>query len=105
MKHENIFDAIPDDIKKEVFENIIENDKFKLERIISEAHASPPEFWYDQDKNEFVMLLKGSAQISFREGRNIILKPGDYIIIPANTEHRVDWTDEAEITIWLALHY
>ncbi|MFC2133470.1 cupin domain-containing protein [Bacteroidota bacterium] len=105
MKVENIFDAIPNNIKEEVFENIIENDKFKLERIISEAHASPPDFWYDQNKNEFVMLLKGSAQLSFREGRNIILKPGDYLIIPAHTEHRVDWTDDSEKTVWLALHY
>lgn len=105
MDLKNIFDSLPNNIKEEVFEKIMENDKFRIERIISDAHASPPGFWYDQEKNEFVMLLKGSAKLSFRDGNNFTLKPGDYLIIPAHTEHRVDWTDESEITIWLALHY
>ena len=105
MDFKNIFDSLPNNIKEEVFEKIMENDKFRIERIISDAHASPPGFWYDQEKNEFVMILKGSAKLSFRDGNNFTLKPGDYLIIPAHTEHRVDWTDESEITIWLALHY
>ena len=99
MKPENIFDNIPTDIKEEIFEKILENEKFKLERIISETHASPPNFWYNQDKNEFVILLKGSAQLSFRGGKSITLKPGDYLNIPAHFEHRVDWTDDSEKTI------
>ena len=35
----------------------------------------------------------------------IIMKPGDYVHIPAHRRHRVAWTDPSQPTIWLALHY
>lgn len=102
---QNIFDKVPKNLKEELFESIAENNHFKLERIISEAHSSPPGYWYDQHKNEFVLLLQGSAQLSFQDDKSIILNPGDYLFIPAHTKHRVEWTDDKEKTIWLALHY
>lgn len=101
----NIFKNIPTDLKEELFESLIENEAFKLERIISVAHASPPDFWYDQDKREFIILLQGNAQLSFQDGERIILNPGDYIIIEQHRKHRVDWTSATEKTVWLALHY
>lgn len=101
----NIFANIPADLKAEVFEPLIEESNFKLERIISEAHSSPPGYWYDQEKNEFVLLLQGSAELSFENEDSIILRQGDYLIIPAHKKHRVKWTDETTQTIWLALHY
>ena len=35
----------------------------------------------------------------------IIMKPGDYLLIPAHRRHRVEWTAPDQPTIWLALHY
>lgn len=99
----NIFDNIPDKLEEELFEDIITNKNFKLERIISDGHTTPKDFWYDQDKNEFVMVLSGSATILFDDNTNVSLSHGDYIIIPAHKKHRVEKTDSK--TVWLALHY
>jgi cupin 2 domain-containing protein len=34
-----------------------------------------------------------------------LLRPGDYLLIPAYRRHRVEWTDPTQPTVWLALHY
>ena len=105
---ENIFNHIPSDLPDELIE-ILAGDAEKgirIERIISRGHASPPGFWYDQDKNEFVMVLKGKAGLLFKRSDEIFeLSPGDYIEIPAHTLHRVEWTSSEEDTVWLAIHY
>ena len=101
----NIFDNLPIELKEEFFEEILSTKDFKLERIISEGHASPTNFWFDQDKNEFVLLLKGKAKLSFEDGSKLELIPGDYLIIKAHQKHRVDWTDPNQKTFWLAIHY
>ncbi len=101
----NIFGDLPQNFDVEFFQNILESKNFTLERIISKGHSSPKDFWYDQEKNEFIILLSGSAILSFDDGRNFILKSGDYLIIPAHQKHRVDKTDLKNKTFWLALHY
>lgn len=81
---------------------------FRLERIVSRQHASPPGFWYDQDTVEWVFLLQGSATLSLEESdgqiRRIHLKPGDFLELPAHRRHRVEETDPEKDTIWIALH-
>lgn len=105
LKH-NLFADIPASFREEIFENIIEHKHFKLERILSSGQTTPPGEWYDQPKAEWVILLKGSAQLRFEgEGEVIKLQPGDFIHIPAHKRHRVERTDEHEKTVWLALHY
>ncbi|MCX6168902.1 MAG: cupin domain-containing protein [Ignavibacteriales bacterium] len=101
----NIFENLPDNFKEEFFEDILSTNDFKLGRIISEGHSSPDNFWYDQRKNEFILLLSGSAKVSFDNGKKFELKPGDYLIINAHQKHRVDGTDPLEKTFWLTLHY
>ena len=101
----NIFDNIPSNIPEEIIEILIDSDQLKVERIISKGHVSPKDFWYDQDKNEFVILLKGSAKLLFENDEQIILSAGDYIIIPAHKKHRVEWTDPETETIWFAIFY
>ncbi len=39
------------------------------------------------------------------EEKEIVLRPGDHIRIPAHKKHRVDWTAEGEETVWLAVFY
>jgi cupin 2 domain-containing protein len=52
------------------------------------------------------MLLRGSAGILFEDAEGtIVLKPGDWLDIPAHRKHRVEWTVPNEKTIWLAVHY
>jgi len=101
----NIFDNFPKNDDREFIEEILSTKDFKLERIISEGHISPPNYWYDQDKNEFVLLLKGKAELSFDNGEKYELNPGDYMIINAHQKHRVDWTDPNQKTFWLTILY
>ncbi|MBU6529261.1 cupin domain-containing protein (plasmid) [Methylocystis sp. MJC1] len=77
----------------------------RIERIVSTGQASPLGFWYDQEQTEWVVLLSGSAGLMF-EGEDAlhILRSGSYVEIPAHLRHRVEWTDAAEPTVWLAVH-
>ena len=105
MEVNNFFENIPDEIPEEILEKIIGKKNLKVERIISDGHSSPPNYWYDQNNNEFVLLLKGSAELSFENGENVFLKPGDYLIIPPHKKHRVENTDKSGKTIWLTIHF
>lgn len=101
----NIFENVPDKLKDELFERLLTNDNFIIERIVSDGHKSPEDFWFDQSTDEFVILIKGSAQIAFENNASILLNPGDHILIPAHQKHRIEWTDPEEMTFWLAVHY
>ncbi|MDH5764572.1 MAG: cupin domain-containing protein [Gammaproteobacteria bacterium] len=102
---ENLFSNIPASLPDEIFETIVKSEYVHIERIVSKGHKTVENKWYDQEKNEWVLLIKGSAQISFDQGMAVVLKPGDYMNIPAHKKHRVDWTDNDVETIWLAVHY
>lgn len=101
----NIFDDIPEDLRREVVESLVDNDKVTIERIISKGHTSPDSGWYDQDSNEWVIVLKGAAVLSFADESTVKLEAGDHINISAHEKHRVSWTDPDIETIWLAIHY
>lgn len=105
MKTSNIFKNIPKQLKEELFEELLCRDGLKIERIVSNGHISPENEWYDQDNNEWVILLQGEAILSFESGEDVKLESGDYINIPAHTRHKVSWTTPQSKTIWLALHY
>jgi cupin 2 domain-containing protein len=102
----NLFADIPGDLRDECIETLLETSGFRVERIVSRGHRSPAGFWYDQDEKEWVALLKGSAGLRF-EGREdlIILHTGDSVHIDQRRRHRVEWTDAAQDTIWLAIYY
>lgn len=106
MDVKNIFSGIQEQTPEEIFETIIKTHQFKIERIISSGQSTDKGKWYDQDVDEWVILLKGSAGLLI-EGNNEVLsmKPGDYINIPAHKKHRVEWADPEGETIWLAVHY
>jgi len=105
MNYKNIFKEIPSDLRAEVLETLVTSKNIRIERIISKGNSSPPDFWYDQDENEWIILLKGSAKLLFDDGMIIELNPGDYVNIPSNKKHRVDWTTPDEETICLAVFY
>jgi cupin 2 domain-containing protein len=105
MNHiQNIYSSIPATLTQELFQDILITDTFKVKRIVSKGHASPKDFWYDQEHNEWVILLKGRAGLLFEKSNHIIeLTPGDYINIPAHLKHRVEWTDPDIETVWLEI--
>ena len=101
----NIFSTQDINSENEFIEDLLKTDNFKVERIISEGHVTEKNFWYDQETNEFVLLIKGEAKIKYENEEIVLLAPGDWLIIPAHKKHRVEWTSETEKTFWLTIHY
>ena len=101
----NIFDSIPTDLSSEIFDDLVSRDTVKIERIISKGQTSPDFGWYDQEQNEWVIIIAGSAIIGFDDKPSVTLKTGDYLNIPAHQKHKVAWTDPDVETVWLAVHY
>lgn len=101
-----LFARVRKRLNDEQVEVLAGSDAVRIERIVSTGHASAPGFWYDQERPEFVVVLAGAAGLRFageRAARR--LGPGDWVDIPANARHRVEWTDPATPTVWLAVHY
>jgi len=105
IKIHNLFHSLPDAKIEEVIATLLEGEHFRIERIISEGQATPPGEWFDQDTDEWVILLQGSAGLLFdNTGEITVMRPGDYVLIPSHVRHRVEWTDTTQKTIWLAVH-
>lgn len=100
----NLFTNLPSNLPDELFTTLLEADYLRIERIVSQGHSSPEGFWYDQDQNEWILVLQGAARLSI-EGESKELNPGDHINIPAHQKHRVEWTTPDEPTVWLAVFY
>ncbi|MEM1412429.1 MAG: cupin domain-containing protein [Pseudomonadota bacterium] len=105
MTPENLFRCLPEHLEEEVFETLVERSGVTIERIVSRGQTSPSEGWYDQDRNEWVLVLQGDAELAFEDGTRLALGAGDHVDIPAHTRHRVVRTSVDPVTIWLAVHY
>jgi cupin 2 domain-containing protein len=105
IKYGNIFN-INDDCKKssEIFEVLIENKYFKIERILSFGQGTPENEWLSESTDEWVVLLQGESEILFENNIQCSLKGGDYVFIPSETKHKVTFTTENPPCIWLAVH-
>lgn len=103
--YSNIFADIPEELPEELFETLFKKDHVRIERIVSRNHTTKAGHWYDQDWDEWVILLQGRAKLRYKNlADEIELMHGDYILIPAHTLHRVEWTDPETDTVWLAIH-
>lgn len=104
----SLFQDIPEDLPKELVSVLAESSGTRIERIVSDGHASPEGFWYDQEQDEWVMIVSGSAVLSMETDSGIELvklKSGDHLPIPAHQRHRVESTSQTEKTIWLAVYF
>jgi len=100
----NLFQLPKQILDRELFEPLIETDQLLIERIISTGQMTPEGEWYDQSRDEWVLLLQGEAQLMYEDGSIIDLKAGDYLLIPAHQKHRVSYTSSNPTCIWLAIH-
>ncbi|UTJ06488.1 cupin domain-containing protein [Arcobacter roscoffensis] len=108
MEKHSILNDIDLNSKEEIFSDLLKNKNVRIERIVSTGQTSPKDFWYDQDENEFVLLLEGEAILEFKEEdkvKEVKLNKNDYIDIKAHVKHRVKYTDTNNPTIWLAVFY
>ncbi len=103
----HILADLPAAATQEQFDSLLQTPGLHLERIVSPpGHCTPEGEWFDQARDEFVLVLQGRGALVFeeREGETV-LNPGDYLRLPAGVRHRVSWTDAQAPTVWLALHY
>ena len=106
IKAGNIFANIAAQASQEEIAILAEEAGARIERIVSTGQASPPGFWYDQAWTEWVVVLSGRAALRFAdEAEPRLLGPGDWLEIPARVRHRVEWTEAAPPTVWLAVHF
>lgn len=101
----NLFASLPAPSAQEQFLTLLERGSVRIERIVSQGHTAPAEGWFDQDEHEWVLVLEGAGRLLFEDGRELELRRGDYVDIPAHVRHKVAWTDPARPTVWLAVFY
>lgn len=105
VKVQNIFNI--DDVQSqspEIFESILEKGNFKVERIVTLKPYDKPGNWYDQETDEWVLLLQGETELEFEDHEKVALQSGDYIFIPAHKKHRINHSSFDQKSIWLAIH-
>ncbi|MCB2222116.1 MAG: cupin domain-containing protein [Bacteroidetes bacterium] len=106
MKHNcgNIFDLPKEENGIEIFTTLFESASIKIERIFGQHPYTQPGEWYDQEEDEWVVLLEGTAKVEIQNEQIIELKAGDYLFLPAHKIHRVNETSDVKKCIWLAIH-
>jgi len=84
----------------ERFETLLQTGPLRVERIVSSCR--PDTALYDQEQDEWVMLLEGRAILEV-QGNPMTLVRGDALFLPAHTPHRVLETSDG--ALWLAVHH
>lgn len=97
----NLF-SIPVRTDDEFCETLASSHSCRIERIVSQGHRSPDDFWYDQTEDELVCLLSGSALLDF-DYCSVVLTAGDTLFVPAHKKHRVDQTSNMPPCVWLCI--
>jgi cupin 2 domain-containing protein len=101
----NLFQNLPVRANSEQFTELLARPGFRIERIVSTGQTTPEDAPFDQDHDEWVLLLRGAASLWIDSDGDHHLRPGDCLLIPAHSKHRVTRTAENEPTVWLAIHF
>jgi len=101
----NLLDDLPDASGTEILDTLLARKGLRVERIVSHGQATPEGEWYDQDEDEWVLVLAGNTEILMEsETSPRRLSAGDFLFLPARCRHRVTRTAHDEPTVWLAVH-
>ncbi len=101
----NLFENLPACTKDEEFTELLSRPGVRIERIVSNGQSTPVDKPFNQDHDEWVVLLRGSASLWVDGDGERDLYPGDHMLIPARRIHRVTGTAGNEPTVWLAIHF
>lgn len=101
----NIFELPSEFPPEEIFETLLTQENITIEKVISKGQTTPPGNWYDQEQNEWLILLQGEAELSYENNFRIRLNAGDYLFIPAHQKHRVEYTSWEPVCIWLTIFF
>jgi len=82
---------------------LLEKSGVRIVQITSHGQVSPPDFWYDQEHEEWVTIMRGEATLQIQDQPALTLVTGNHVHLPANCRHRVCHTSQD--CIWLAVHF
>ncbi len=99
----NLFAGIAREAADEEFRALLTRPGLRIERIVSTGQVSAD--WYDQARDEWILIVAGRAHLLIEDEGEMVLGPGDHLLIAAHVRHRVTWTDPDQPTIWLAVHF
>lgn len=100
----NIFSEPPATDQPEYFESLVKTKDILIERIVTTEKFKAPGPWFDQECDEWVLLISGEAQLEFEDNKTVSMKKGDFIMIKAHQRHRVLWASIEPNSLWLAVH-
>ncbi len=100
----NVLEVPGVSLEAELVESIACGGGVAIERIVSSGQATPAGEWLEQERDEWVVLLDGDAELSYDDGTRVRLGSGDYVLIAAGVRHRVEWTRTDPPCVWLAVH-
>lgn len=121
----NIFDLKDLSMNEEIIKILFKNENVKIEKIISTGQTTD---WQESNKNEFVILIQGNAEIEYYDNRmcedknfktneNIMknlkntndmklqLGKGDIILIKKGERHRVSYTSKNPCCVWICIFF
>ena len=121
----NIFDLKDLSVNEEIIKILFKNENVKIEKIISTGQTTD---WQESNKNEFVILIQGNAEIEYYDNRicedknfktneNVMknlkntndmklqLGKGDIILIKKGERHRVSYTSKNPCCIWICIFF
>jgi cupin 2 domain-containing protein len=101
----NIFENLRSQTQDEEFIELLSRPGVRIERIVSNGQSTPVDAPFQQEHDEWVLLLSGSAGLWIDGDGESDLRPGDHLLIPAGRIHRVTKTASNQPTIWLAVHF
>jgi cupin 2 domain-containing protein len=92
-------------LPEEMVDVLLARPGLRIERIVSTGQVTPDGTWYDQDTDEWVLVVSGAARLNIEgEDAERELGEGDWLLLPAHCRHRVTWTKSDPPTVWLAVH-
>jgi len=93
-------------LAKEITDILADAREVRIERIVSTGQVTPEGQWYDQETDEWVLVVAGAARLRIEgEEADRELTEGDWMLLPAHCRHRVTWTRAEPPTIWLAVRF
>ena len=95
----NIYNYTQPKEGEEVIETLLDKEDITINRIISNKVVDGE--WYDQDEDEWLVLVSGEATLVF-EDKEVALLKGDTFYIPQHRKHCVKKTSED--ALWLTVH-
>ena len=121
----NIFDLKDLSVNEEIIKILFKNENVKIEKIISTGQTTD---WQESNKNEFVILVQGNAEIEYYDNRicedknfktnenitknlkntndmKLQLGKGDIILIKKGERHRVSYTSKNPCCIWICIFF